>query len=69
MLRIFRARTESTSDRLICTNKVWDFAQRAIFLRTCSKIYGSEMIPPAKPTCKSGAISNLFEQAIHPFNK
>ena len=24
MLIIFRARTEPTSDRLICTNKVWD---------------------------------------------
>ena len=24
MLIIFRARTDSTSDRLICTNKVWD---------------------------------------------
>ena len=27
--------------------KVWVFAQRAIFLCTCSKIYGSQMIPLA----------------------
>ena len=70
MLRIFRARTESTSDRLFCTNKDWVFAQRAIFLCTsCPKINGCEMIPLAERTCESGAISNIFQQAIHRFNK
>ena len=45
------------------------FLHNVPFFCTCSKIYGFEMIPLAERTCESGAISNIFEQAIHRFNK
>ena len=47
MLRMSREYAGSTSDRLISANKVWVFAQRAIFLACALKINGSEMIPLA----------------------